>query len=412
MTNDILQKDTIKADLGFGVDYYKGADGKDGMDGKTPVKGVDYFTPEDVEQIENQLATPATVDKIGGIKLGDGSTKSGVKDTFMRKGQQLAVDDNKPDTPFITYASNLIPGVVQVNEGNGLEYSWGSISMSPATSSTLGTVKPDGTTITVDDNGVLTSVGGGAEPDAYIKDASVSGNTLTLIKKDDTNVVFTSAGGSGSGVSGYAFTSSQTFTDEDKIHLKEAFLNNNIHITIDELTVIRILSTGNKIGYVVINTNGVFSNQVQVYSVDIDKNSNVRSSTSSIFMTYYLVGNSSTPAGGDVLTAENWMAYITFPTDDWQYTTNLSESNLYNAKELIIFLYNPNYGATQQYYNFNYDMSGNSGCSLGNNFASYYFRLPPLYNQPNWNYDWYYDGSSITITMLDTNCKYILLYKT
>jgi hypothetical protein len=53
MINDILQKDAIKADLGFGVDYYKGEDGKDGMDGKTPVKGVDYFTPEDIEQIEN-----------------------------------------------------------------------------------------------------------------------------------------------------------------------------------------------------------------------------------------------------------------------------------------------------------------------------------------------------------------------
>ena len=36
-------------------------------------------------------------------------------------------------------------------------------------------------------------------PDAYIKDASVSENTLTLTKKDDTEVVFTPSGGSGGG---------------------------------------------------------------------------------------------------------------------------------------------------------------------------------------------------------------------
>ena len=53
MTNDILQKDTIKADLGFGVDYYKGEPGKNGVDGKTPVKGVDYFTPAEIQQIED-----------------------------------------------------------------------------------------------------------------------------------------------------------------------------------------------------------------------------------------------------------------------------------------------------------------------------------------------------------------------
>lgn len=33
--------------------------------------------------------------------------------------------------------------------------------------------------------------GGGGEPDAYIKSASVSGNTLTLTNKDDTTVEFT-----------------------------------------------------------------------------------------------------------------------------------------------------------------------------------------------------------------------------
>ena len=73
-----------------------------------------------------------------------------------------------------------------------------------ASTSTLGGVKVDGNTITIA-NGVISAKGGsgGAEPDAYIKDASVSGNTLTLTKKDDTEVVFTPSGGSGGGGSSY-----------------------------------------------------------------------------------------------------------------------------------------------------------------------------------------------------------------
>lgn len=51
---------------------------------------------------------------------------------------------------------------------------------------------------------VEVSGGGGLLlPDEYIKDASVSGNTLTLTKKDDTEVVFTPSGGSGGDGSSY-----------------------------------------------------------------------------------------------------------------------------------------------------------------------------------------------------------------
>ena len=39
------------------------------------------------------------------------------------------------------------------------------------------------------------SIGGGGEPDAYIKSASVTDNTLTLVNKDDTTVEFTPQGG-------------------------------------------------------------------------------------------------------------------------------------------------------------------------------------------------------------------------
>lgn len=52
----------------------------------------------------------------------------------------------------------------------------------------------DGETIIVED-GMLKAVGGGGgEPNEYIKNASVSGNTLTLTNKDDTTVEFTPEG--------------------------------------------------------------------------------------------------------------------------------------------------------------------------------------------------------------------------
>ena len=72
MINDILQKDTIKADLGFGVDYYKGEPGKNGEDGKTPIKGVDYFTQTEIQQIEDNAA--AKVDLSDYAKSADLST--------------------------------------------------------------------------------------------------------------------------------------------------------------------------------------------------------------------------------------------------------------------------------------------------------------------------------------------------
>lgn len=53
-----------------------------------------------------------------------------------------------------------------------------------------------GANITIENN-VISASGGGSEPDAYIKSASVSGNTLTLTNKDNTTVAFTPSGGGG-----------------------------------------------------------------------------------------------------------------------------------------------------------------------------------------------------------------------
>ena len=257
-----------------------------------------------------------------------------------------------------------------------------------ASTSTLGGVKVDGNTITIAD-GVISSVGGsgGSEPEKYIKDASVNGNTLTLTKKDDTQVVFTPSGGSGGGVSGYAFMSSETFTDEDKLHLKEMYLNKNIHMTIDYLTVIRVFSMGNKIAYVVINTNGATSNQVLVYTVNWDSSGNITSDKFTLFMSYYLVGNSSALSL------------------DWQATSNASESNLYNATEMVLYWTDNNDLKNQTYLNFTANLNLEVGQTLGTGWVEQAIRI-----DVSREIFFKYDGSSINL--YSSKSLDFILYKT
>ena len=257
-----------------------------------------------------------------------------------------------------------------------------------ASTSTLGGVKVDGNTITIAD-GVISAKGGsgGAEPNAYIKDASVSGNTLTLTKKDDTEVVFTPSGGSVGGVSGYAFTSSQTFTDDDKLHLKEIYLNKNIYMTIDKLSVFRIVKLGTKYGFSVLNTNGASSNQVLIYAVDIDGNENITSDTFTLFLSYYLIGSNSALSL------------------DWQNTSNTSESNLYNATEMILYWTDRDQNKKQTYLNFTANFNFEVGQTLGTGWVDQLISID-LSTEALFGYD----GSSIHL--YNSQSLDFILYKT
>ena len=262
-----------------------------------------------------------------------------------------------------------------------------------------------GNNITIADDGTISA----SHPARYIDGANVSGNTLTLYYNNDTSVVFTPTGGSGGGsggVSGYAFSSTQTLTDTDKAHLKEIYTNQNIHMTIDKLTVVRIMSFGAKRGFIVINTNGATSNQVLVYTVDIDSSLNVTSDTFTLFMSYYLVGNSSA-LSGDIITSENWSQYISAGGSSWQYTSSSAESNLYNAKEMVLYWTDNSQRKHQKYLNFMADFSYNTGLTLGTGwtYAEIYLDADDTISHPYIRYD----GSSISAN----NCTiYFILYKT
>ena len=245
--------------------------------------------------------------KIGGVKP-DGTTTTTDKDGTIHAHCQLPTASTttlggvKVDGTSITIADGVISTDLPTKTSD-LTNDSGFITNEyhdPTKQNTL----VAGNNITIADNGTISA----SHPARYIDGANVSGNTLTLYYNNDTSVVFTPTGGSGGGsggVSGYAFSSTQTLTDTDKAHLKEIYNNNNIHMTIDRLTVVRIMPFGVKRGFVVINTNGATSNQVLVYTVDIDSSLNVVSDTFALFISYYLAGNSSA-LSGDIITTENW----------------------------------------------------------------------------------------------------------
>ena len=309
----------------------------------------------------------ANKNTLGGVKVIHNSILS------SDDGNKVLMDDN--NRLFIPYASPLgEAGLVGFNTNyfdiDGLK----RLSTKKATIANLGVVKPDGTTITIDDDGVISAAGG-------------------------------SGGGSG-GVSGYAFSSTKTFSDVDKAHLKEIHTNNNIYMTIDRLTVVRIMSFGMKRGFVVVNTNGATSNQVLVYTVDIDGSGNVASNTFTLFMSYYLVGNSSA-LSGDIITSENWSQYISAGGGDWQYTSSSSESNLYNAKEMVLYWTDNSNNKHQSYLNFTANFNGEVGQTLGTGWTSEYIYLDAddTINHPNIRYNGsYLETASCTI--------YFILYKT
>jgi hypothetical protein len=181
--------------------------------------------------------------------------------------------------------------------------------------------------------------------------------------------------------------SSETFTDEDKIHLKEVHSNKNIHMTIDYLTVIRVFSMGNRIAYVVINTNGATSNQVFVYSVNRDSSGNITSDKFTLFMSYYLVGNSSALSL------------------DWQATSNASESNLYNATEMVLYWTDNNDLKNQTYLNFTANLNLEVGQTLGTGWVEQAIRI-----DVSREIFFKYDGSSINL--YSSKSLDFILYKT
>ena len=300
--------------------------------------GVVLPSASQFEMNDNVLSLlPSSTTTLGGVKV-DGTTTTTDEDGTIHAHYTLPTASTttlggvKVDGTSITIADGVISADLPTKTSD-LTNDSGFIT-NEYHDATKQNVLVAGNNITIANDGTISA----SHPAQYIKSASVSGNTLNLTYNNDTSVVFTPTGGSGGGsggVSGYAFSSTQVLTDTDKTHLKEIYNNKNIHMTIDGLTVIRIMSIGPKKGFVAVNTNGATSNRVLVYTVDMDSSGNITSNTLTLFMSYYLVGNSS-QLTGDIITSDNWSQYISVSGNSWNNTTDVSTSDLYNAKDLMI----------------------------------------------------------------------------
>lgn len=312
-----------------------------------------------------------------------------------------------------------------------------------ASTSTLGGVKVDGNTITIAD-GVISAKGGSGstELDAYIKDASVNGNTLTLTKKDDTQVVFTPSGGSGGGnelqrifptnidrgnivpqnsayigkivydqgtdnqylvlkdqkfaevkatknISPTSLLNSQSEFNKNKDWVLQWVKNNSYNVCVDGSPVFLKNSYGNMVYYYwMSDKNTITQGYIQFKDTTLNElaNYNDQQSYPSISTT--------------LITEANWQNYITAGGgSDWQTTTYIGESNLYNAKEMIIYWeYNTEY--RMNYYNFTYN----------SNLASYANQTFNVkYDYSNGNSSWYYDGNQINTNNMNIQ---VIYYKT
>ena len=359
-----------------------------------------------VEDDGSMFLLPASSKDIGGVKSDDTTTTVDTDGTIhatLPTASTTTLGGVKVDGTSVTITNGVISST-QPTKTSDLTNDSGFIT-NEYHDNTKQNVLVAGNNITIANDGTISA----SHPARYIKYAGVNGNTLNLTYNNDTSIVFTPTGGSGGGsggVSGYAFESTQILTDTDKAHLKEICTNKNIHMTIDRLTVVRIMPFGVKRGFVVVNTNGATSNQVFVYTVDVDGSENVISDTFSLFMSYYLVGNSSA-LSGDIITSENWSQYISAGGGDWQYTSSSSESNLYNAKEMVVYWTDNLSVKHQSYLNFTANFNFETGQTLGTGWTSQEIRLDAddTINHPSITYD----GSSI----VSSNCViYFILYKT
>jgi hypothetical protein len=432
----------------------KGDKGDKGDTGPAGAPGPTYTAGENITiSADNVISAtggggsytlPVATDyRLGGVKAMPTAVGNGGDDVLVDedgrlhipKATTLYLGGVKPDGTTIKIDTN---GVISVKGGSG----GGSYTLPTASTTTLGGVKIDGTSITIDSNGVISSSGG-----SYTLPVA-SNDTLGGIKAPSENITTEGkgycyidehsrlyvpvarglSGGANSGVvlpnatqfemdgsvlsllpsttttlGGVKVDGTTTTTDED----------GTIHAVMPEPYTLPTAST-TTLGGVKVDNDVIKINENGTLYVDKTKISASNGLPSGGSYPQILMKNTNNNYDSTWSNISDVLAMAGISASgSWSATTDNSYSDLYNAKELIIFMYSSERGAIQQYYNFNYDTGGNGGCSLGANFTNYHFYLGRFGDRFNYFITWYYDGSYIQFqNSFDATCQYVLLYKT
>ena len=267
-----------------------------------------------------------------------------------------------------------------------------------------------GANITIENNVISASASGGGEPDAYIKSASVSGNTLTLTNKDDTTVAFTPSGGGGEGgiirkkVS-MGFINTEAKWNENKDWLNDYTDKYDIYVEnwpiIGDYWGNRYNSQAKRLLYYCDANNKMIKSIWILYDW-------IEEQKKYTLAPYSQQQQYNSPE--DILiTTQNWPSYIPVSSgSDWSITTSIYEGNLYNAKEVVIFWQDGSSNQHQTYLNVGSDYNGNSGLTWGSSNwinTSIYLDSQDEYNGAYITYD----GNSVSASSCSINA---ICYKT
>lgn len=157
-----------KLDIKDGKTPVKGIDYFDGDDGETPVKGVDYFdgkdgSPDTKEQVRDKLEELKDSERL------DISAIKGTESLIEEIAKKIAKKEVK----------NVKPNTVTMYGGGGSSSSSGVQSVVAGTNITVDNTDPL--------NPIVSSTGGGAEQDTLDVTTSQSVNTNQFIRADATN---------------------------------------------------------------------------------------------------------------------------------------------------------------------------------------------------------------------------------
>ena len=319
----------------------------------------------------------ATNITLGGIKLGNQNSLS-VIDNIGSYGATLHAGIEEADVPIIPYAQSdsISPGVVRVHEGAGLKYNNGLISMSSASTTTYGTVAYDGKTIQA-------KLNPNDQPTLYAATATAS--SLGIVKPDGTTITVDSQGNLS--MIGKPAVIKRLITGRAPDWVVDWVANPEKYIVIvNNCVVFKTMKSGADFYYYWID-----NDRIEYYYIKF---------TDTTFTTTDSSQPNYSMAATQLITADNWQNYITSSGggSDWQSTQDQYDSNLYNAKELAVYVGNTQGNKQMGYFNFG---DSNLGNHNGENFYFDYDTSSPYI---------FYDGSFLNYG--NVNNLFYIYYKT